>query len=48
VTYRHDRVAGADAQLIGAPGAVQGTTGRVTVSVRELTDGPAAVLLPKG
>jgi alpha-L-fucosidase len=47
VTYRHDRVAGAEAQLIGAPGAVQGTSGGVTVSVSELTDGPAAVLLPK-
>jgi hypothetical protein len=26
---------------------VQGTSGGVTVSVSELTDGPAAVLLPK-
>jgi alpha-L-fucosidase len=47
VTYRHEGVAGAEAQLVGAPGAVRGSTGRVTVSVRELTDGPAAVLLPK-
>jgi hypothetical protein len=47
VTYRHDRVVGAEAQLVGAPGAVRGTTGSVTVSVGELTNGPAAVLLPK-
>lgn len=47
LTYRDDRVAGAETQLLGAPGAVQGTTGRLTVSVGELTDGPAAVLLAK-
>ena len=47
VTYRHEGVAYAEPQLIGAPGAVQGTPGRLTVSVRELSDGPAAVLLPK-
>jgi alpha-L-fucosidase len=47
VSYRHDGVAGAEAQLVGAPGAVQGGTGSLTVSLSELTDGPAAVLLPK-
>jgi alpha-L-fucosidase len=46
LTYRHDRVAG-DPQLMGALGTVQGAAGSVAVSVSELTDGPAAVLLPK-
>jgi alpha-L-fucosidase len=46
VTYQ-DGVAAADgARLIGASGSVQGARGSCTVKVDELTDGPAAVLIP--
>ncbi len=48
VTYQHDGVAGTEAKLVGARGSVRGSAGRLNVSVSELSDGPAAVLLPKG
>jgi alpha-L-fucosidase len=42
-----DTVAAGEAEVLAAPGAVQVVGGSVRVSVAELTDGPAAVLLPK-
>ena len=47
LNYRHDRVSGEAAELIGASGSVVASTGSCTVKVDELTDGPAALLLPK-
>ena len=43
----HDAVAADQAEVRAAPGTVRVVGGSVRVGVRELTDGPAAVLLPK-
>jgi alpha-L-fucosidase len=42
-----DAVAAGEAEVRAAPGTVRVVGGSVRVSVGELTDGPAAVLLPK-
>jgi hypothetical protein len=47
VTFEDRAVAADGARLIGASGSVRGSNGSCTVTVDELTDGPAAVLLPR-
>jgi alpha-L-fucosidase len=42
-----DAVTAGEAEVRAAPGAVRVAGGSVRVSVTELTDGPAAVLLPR-
>jgi alpha-L-fucosidase len=42
-----DAVAAGEAEVLAAPGAVRVVSGSVLVSIGELIDGPAAVLLPK-
>ena len=47
LNYRHHRVSGTAAELVGASGGVAASTGTCTVNVDELIDGPVALLLPK-
>lgn len=47
LSYRYDGLAPVEPRLGGAEGDVQGSAGQVTVNVTRITDGPAAVLLPK-
>jgi alpha-L-fucosidase len=47
LTFEDRAVSGDGARLIGASGSVQGSSGSCTVTVDELTDGPAAVLLSR-
>ena len=47
LNYRHDRVSGTAAELVGASGSVAASTGSCTIQVDELIDGPVALMLPK-